>query len=268
MITPHTALYGVFGDPVSHSLSPLIHNAAFAHIGYDAAYLAFRIKDIRAAVSAMKALSMKGASITIPHKIPVMEYLDEIDDMARNIGAVNTIINRDGRLSGYNSDWLGAMRALKEKTEICGKSVGIIGAGGAARAIGFGIRKEGGKTVIINRSVNKGESLAKDIGAEFIPLSEISTSDCRIIINTTPIGMTPNIDATPIPKEMLHKNMMVMDIVYNPLKTRLLKESEEQGCTIIDGLSMFIYQGAFQSELWTGKPAPVELMREVVKQAL
>jgi len=268
MISSSTELYGVFGDPVSHSLSPVMHNAAFAHIGYDAAYLAFQIKDIRAGVNAIRALGIKGVSITIPHKVSVMECLDEIDEMAQNIGAVNTIINQNGKLKGCNSDWLGAISALKEKTGISGKTVAIIGAGGAARAIGFGIKKENGRVSIVNRSSDKGEKLAQDIGAEFCPLSEITTLKYDILINTTPLGMTPNIDTTPISGEIIRSQTVVMDIVYNPLKTRLLKEAEENGCTVIDGLAMFVYQGVFQFELWTGKTAPVEVMRETVRGKL
>jgi shikimate dehydrogenase len=268
MITSSTELYGVFGDPVSHSLSPVMHNAAFAHIGYDAVYLAFRIKDIRAGVNAIRALGIRGVSVTIPHKVSLMEFLDEIDDMAETIGAVNTIINQDDKLKGYNSDWLGAVSALKEKTDISGKTVAIIGAGGAARAIGFGIKKESGRVTIVNRSADKGERLAGAIGADFCPLSETGSLNYHILINTTPLGMTPNIDTMPILKQAIRPQTVVMDIVYNPLKTRLLKEAEENGCTIIDGLAMFVYQGVFQFELWTGKNAPVDVMREAVKRNL
>ncbi|OQX20976.1 MAG: shikimate dehydrogenase [Desulfobacteraceae bacterium IS3] len=265
MITDsYTELYGVFGDPVSHSLSPVMHSRAFAHIGYNAAYLAFRIKDIAAAVSAIKTLGIKGVSVTIPHKVSIMPHLDALDDMARRIGAVNTVINRDGVLTGYNSDWIGAIKALSEKADIRGKSAAIIGAGGAARAIGFGMVAEGAKVTIINRSADKGGRLAKDLGVEFCPLSDIKKTECQILINTTPLGMTPNTESTPVPKAYLKKEMFVIDIVYNPLKTRLLKDAEQAGCTVADGLSMFVYQGAFQFELWTGKNAPIEVMRDAV----
>jgi shikimate dehydrogenase len=259
-----TELYGVFGDPVSHSLSPVMHSRAFAHIGYNAAYLAFRIKDIAAGVSAIRTLGMKGVSVTIPHKISIMPHIDALDDMAKKIGAVNTVINRDGVLTGYNSDWTGAVKSLSEKSEIRGKSAVILGAGGAARAIGFGMLAEGAKVTIVNRSADKGERLAEDLGAKFCPLSDMKHLECQILINTTPIGMMPNIESTPVQKAYLQKEMLVMDIVYNPLKTRLLKDAEQIGCTVVDGLSMFVYQGAFQFELWTGKSAPVEVMRGAV----
>ncbi|MCP4350416.1 MAG: shikimate dehydrogenase [Desulfobacterales bacterium] len=268
MTDSQTSLFGVFGDPVSHSLSPVMHNSAFADIGYNGVYLAFRVKDIGPAVSGIKALNIKGVSITIPHKVTVMEHLDELDDMAVKIGAVNTITNRDGILAGHNSDCLGAIAALSEKTGIRDKDVAIIGAGGAARAIGFGILSKGGRVTIVNRSADKGEKLAKALGSDFCPLSELDKLKCRILINTTPLGMVPDIETTPVQKKKLEKNMVVMDIVYNPLKTQLLKDAEEMGCVVIDGVSMFVYQGAFQFELWTGKKAPVDVMKKVVLDAL
>lgn len=258
-----TLLYGVFGNPVSHSLSPAMHNAAFAHVGHKGVYLAFRIEDIQTAVAAIRALDIQGVSVTIPHKISIMPFMDEIDPLAMEIGAVNTVVNRDGNLRACNSDCLGAMRALKEKTEISGKKVAVIGAGGAARAIAFGIRKEKGRTCIVNRTVKKGEKLAEECGADFLPLSELKSA-FDILINTTPLGMTPDTDRIPLSPDILQEGMTVMDIIYNPLQTRLLKEAEKRGCVTIDGLAMFIYQGAFQFELWTGKEAPVDLMRKTV----
>jgi shikimate dehydrogenase len=263
-----TELYGVFGDPVAHSLSPVMHNCAFSYMGLNATYLAFRVKDIRSAVTGIRGLGIKGVSVTIPHKIAIMEYLDELDDMAKTIGAVNTVINRHGKLSGYNSDCAGAIAALTEKTDIQGKTAAIIGAGGAARAIGFGLRSKGGNVTILNRSAHKGERLAADIGARFCPLSELEREKYRILINTTPLGMTPNTETSPVPKGYLEKGMAVMDIVYNPLKTRLLKDAKTAGCTIIDGAAMFVYQGVFQFELWTGKKAPADVMREAVLKHL
>jgi len=267
IIDTGTRLYGVFGNPVSHSLSPLMHNAAFAHAKYNAVYLAFKIEDIAAAVSAVRAFAVQGVSVTIPHKVSIMPYLDKIDPLAKEIGAVNTVINRNGMLIGYNSDCLGAVRALREKTEIAGKKIAVIGAGGAARAIGFGIKAEKGHVTIVSRSAEKGEILAKAMNADFLPLAAVN-ADFDIVINTTPVGMTPNTEKMPIPPDLLRQGMTVMDIVYNPLQTMLLKEAKKRGCVTVDGLSMFVYQGAFQFELWTGKPAPVDLMRKTVLQAL
>jgi len=259
-----TLLYAVIGDPVSHSLSPLMHNTAFKNIDYNGVYLAFNVKDIASAIRGIKSLGIKGVSVTIPHKQTVMEHLDDIDEKALNIGAVNTIINKEETLVGYNSDCLGAINALKEKTSIQGKKVVIIGAGGAARAIGFGILAEGGDLIILNKFKDEGELLANDLRVNYYPITDFEKLDCQILINATPLGMTPNVETTPVKSESLHKDMIVMDIVYNPLKTRLLKEAESKGCTTVDGVSMFIYQGAFQFELWTGQQAPVDLMRTVV----
>ena len=267
-LNSETILFAVLGDPVSHSLSPVMHNTAFSELGYNGAYLAFRVKDIGKAVAGIRALGIKGASITIPHKVSVMDFLDELDDPAEKIGAVNTVINREGVLTGYNSDGLGAVKALFERTTIKDKNVVVLGAGGAARAIGFAIISEGGRVTVINRTPIKGEKLAKDLGADFQPLSNLNKTACHILINTTPVGMFPGIDAMPVRKQDLDKSMVVMDIVYNPLKTRLLKTAESIGCRTINGVSMFVYQGAFQLELWTGMKAPVDVMRKAVLTAL
>ncbi len=263
-----TVLFAVLGDPVSHSLSPVMHNHALSHVGYNGVYLAFRTENIGNAVSGMKSLNIKGASITIPHKISVLAFLDELDDTAEKIGAVNTVVNRQGVLTGYNSDGLGAVKALSEKTTLHDKDVVIIGAGGAARAIGFGIISAGGRVTVLNRTASKGEKLARDLGSEFQPLTNLKKTKCQILINTTSVGMTPDIHAMPIQREDLDPSMLVMDIVYNPLKTRLLKEAETIGCITTDGVSMFVYQGALQFELWTGINAPVEVMRKAVLNAL
>ena len=267
-LNSETILFAVLGDPVSHSLSPVMHNQALSNVGYNGVYLAFRVKDIGAAISGMRAFNIKGASITIPHKVSVMAFLDELDDTAKKIGAVNTIINRDGILTGYNSDCLGAIKALSEKTTIKEKAVAIIGAGGTARAIGFGIISEGGRITIFNRTTVKGEKLARDLEAEFQPLSSFKKKKFQILINTTPVGMIPDTDGTPVQREDLDNSMVVMDVVYNPLKTRLLREAGGIGCITVDGISMFVYQGVFQFELWTGKKAPVDVMKKAVLNAL
>ncbi len=268
MLNSDTSLFAVLGDPVSHSLSPVMHNRAFTNAGYNGVYLAFRVKDIGKAVSGIKALGIEGASITIPHKISVIKFLDELDDTAEKMGAVNTVVNRQGVLTGYNSDSLGAVKALLEKTAIKDKDVVILGAGGAARAIGFGIISQGGRVTIVNRTAAKGEKLARDLRSEFQPLSDLKKAKYQILINTTPVGMIPDTDAMPVHKEHLEKSIVVMDVVYNPLKTRFLMEAENIGCVIIDGVSMFVYQGAFQFELWTGMKAPVDVMKKAVLNAL
>lgn len=270
MIDSNTFLYAVLGDPVSHSLSPFMHNSAFIHIGYNGVYLAFNVKGrgLASAISGIKALGIKGASITIPHKVAVMEFLDELDEKALKIGAVNTIVNRDGKLFGYNTDCLGATNALLEKTDIKDKDVVILGSGGAARATGFGIVSEGGKLTILGVLKDEGEKLAKNLGVNYYHLSELGNIDCSILINATPVGMTPDTKAMPVQRQDLKKEMVVMDIVYNPIKTRLLKEAEDLGCITVNGASMFVYQGVAQFEIWTGKKAPVDIMRKSVLSAL
>jgi len=261
-------VYAVFGDPVGHSLSPVMHNSALAHTGIDGVYLAFRVKDIAAAVSGVRGLEIRGASITIPHKVSVMKFLDKVDTLAQEIGAVNTIVNRKGILHGYNSDCPGAVKALYEKTRIKGKHVAIVGAGGGAQAIGFGIKREGGRITIINRSRQSGEQLADSLGCDFTLLAEVKKLPYDIVINATPAGMTPHNDCTPLKPGLLEAGTVVMDTVYNPLKTRFIKDAEKAGCHAIDGVSMLVHQGAVQFELWTGQNAPVDVMRRAVLDEL
>jgi shikimate dehydrogenase len=267
-IDAKTRLFGVFGDPVAHSLSPAMHNAAFGAMGMNAVYLAFGLKDAQGAVEAMRSLNMGGASVTIPHKSDVMAHLDEVDPVARAIGAVNTIVNRAGKLMGFNSDVDGAMRALEEKGEIVGKKVAMIGAGGAARAIGYGICQKGGTLLIANRSADKGKALAEDLGASFCPLADLGLGDVDILINATSVGMVPRIDEVPVPLDSLTARTLVMDIVYNPLETALLSAARTAGCTTVDGTAMFVFQAVAQFEMWTGLKAPVDLMRRTVLDAL
>ena len=267
-ITSSTSLYGVIGDPVSHSLSPVMHNRAFQKVGYDGAYLAFHVKNLPAAISGVKAMGIKGLSVTIPHKVAIMDLLDDVDDMALRIGAVNTVTHKEGRLFGSNTDCLGAVNALLEKTTVQDKNVVLIGAGGAARAIGFGILSQGGNLTLVNILEDEGERLARDLGVDYHHLSDFDKLDYQILINATPVGMTPDADAMPVSPETLKNDAVVMDIIYNPLKTQLLKEAEKKNCVTIDGLSMFVYQGVAQFEMWTGKTAPAGLMRDVVLESL
>lgn len=257
-------VYAVIGNPVAHSLSPAMHNAGFAEIGYKGVFLAFRVTDLPSAIGGIRSLGISGVSVTIPHKTAILPLLDEIEPMAGEIGAVNTVVSRDGKLFGSNTDLAGAMAALTQKTEIEGKQVWVIGAGGAARAVGYGVTSSGGRLTLLNRTRDKGELLATEIGAEFKPLSEIRRVDCDVLINTTSVGMVPGTRAMPVPPDGIERGMTVMDIIYNPLKTRLLEIAEERGCVTVDGVAMFVHQGAAQFELWTGRRAPVEMMKKVV----
>jgi shikimate dehydrogenase len=268
MIDTSTRLYGVMGDPVGHSLSPAMHNAAFRQIGYNGVYLAFHVTDPAGAVKGIRALNIHGVSVTLPHKVAVMDLLDEVEPAARRIGAVNTIVHEAGRLCGFNSDSPGAMAALMEKTPIDGKRVAVLGAGGAARALADGIKANGGHLTLVNRSRDKGRRLADEMADDFCPLTEFSGVGIDILVNTTSVGMHPQTDRMPVAPAALRPGMTVMDIVYNPLETMLLKTARQMGCTVVDGLSMFIHQGAIQFERWTGKKAPVQLMKQTVLDAL
>jgi shikimate dehydrogenase len=266
-ITATTKLCAVIGNPIEHSLSPLIHNAAFEQLKLNYVFLAFKVEQLKEAVVGMRSLNLKGVSVTIPHKIDVMDYLDDIEEVARKIGAVNTILNQEGRLLGYNTDCSGAIIALEEKIELKDKKTILLGAGGSARAIAFGLKGKGADLTILNRTVKKAEMLALELNCQHGGLELLESLQPDILINTTSLGMYPKMDDTPVKKDFL-KNMLVFDIVYNPLKTRLIKEAEQNGCTTIMGLEMFVNQAALQFELWTGKKAPKDLMRKVVVEKL
>lgn len=264
-----TRVFGVIGHPVFHSKSPVMHNRAFAVTGYPAIYAAFDVTDIEPAAEGIRALGICGASVTIPYKTTVMKYLDEIDDQARKIGAVNTIVNNKGWLKGYNTDSYGAVHALLDQTGLSGKTVMIIGAGGAARAVGHGLCEHPGTRVFLtNRTEKHGLILAQDIDAGFVPLEKLETTDFDILVNTTPVGMYPHTDEMPVPESVLRPEMVIMDIVYNPLETKLLYTARTRGCKVIDGVGMFVYQGARQFALWTALEPPVAQMRQVVYDTL
>jgi len=256
-----TEVYGIMGDPVTHSLSPAMHNAAFAHYGMNRVYIPLPVKDVAPAMDGLRALGIKGASVTIPHKQAVIPHLDDIDPLARRIGAVNTLDIRDGRITGYNTDWLGAVNALKEEIPLSGRKALILGAGGSARAIGFGLLQEGATPLIANRSEQRGRALADELGCAFLPLAEAGGADADILVNATSVGMAPNTDI-PLPEDGLARFAVVMDIVYAPLETPLLRQAKANGCRVVNGLAMLLRQGAAQFELWTGEPAPLAVMME------
>jgi len=262
-------IYAVFGNPVGHSLSPVMHNAAFKRMKIDAHYVPFCVKNVEDAVRGIRGLDIRGVSVTIPFKTSVMPYLDEVDESSLRIGAVNTILNDgNGRLKGFNTDWIGLNRDLEESLEIRGKTFAILGAGGAARAAVFGIQKEGGIPVIFNRTTKTGEGVAREFGCPFYSLSEIEKIKADCLINTTSVGMAPDIEKSPLMQESLINFRWVVDIIYNPLKTKLLREAEEVGCTVLDGVGMFVHQGAEQTKIWMDMEPPRALMRTVVLKSL
>ncbi len=266
MIDAQTAIYGVIGNPVTHSLSPMLHNAAFRRIGLNAVYLAFEVRNLKEAIYGIKALGIRGVSVILPFKTQVIPLLDEVDGVAKKINAVNTIQNRDGRLIGYNTDWWAAMEALEEKVDLKGKRVLLLGAGGAARAIGFGLKERGAQGIISNRSMKRGMELAQDLGFDYKPLASLEGVEFEVVINATSVGMWPNENESPLPKAFLRERVVVMDIVYHPLKTRFLRDAEDRGCLTIDGIEMLARQAVGQLEIWTGQRLSIHPIKEDLRK--
>ena len=245
-----------------------MHNAALKEMRIDGHYNAFCVSDLESAISGIKGMDIRGASVTIPYKVSVMEYLDEIHEDALNIGAVNTVVNNNGRLVGYNTDWLGLMLTLKELMAVKDQTFVIIGAGGTARAAVYGIMKEGGLPIIVNRTIAKGKILSNKFNCPFYSLADLGKLKADCLINTTPIGMYPHTEQTPVESSLLAVYKCVIDVIYNPLKTRLMRDAEAQGCRIVSGLDMFVHQGAQQLKLWTGIEPSSALMEKVVRERL
>jgi len=273
IIDGKTELYGIIGNPVRHSLSPAMHNAAFAVMGMNWVYVPMEVSDIESGMTGLKGLGFKGVSVTVPHKAAVIPFLDEIDPVAEQIGAVNTLLFRPNHAGeiicrGFNTDWLGANTALAEQIKLQSSRVLIIGAGGAAKAVGFGLVQAGADVFICNRTAEKGEALAQWLGCSFLSMDAVNTFDADVLINTTSVGMEPDFDGIVVPPECLNQFSVVMDIVYAPLQTRLLREAALAGCATIDGLSMLLYQGAAQFKIWTGGTPPQLIMRSALEEEL
>ena len=281
-INAHTQFCGIVGNPVEHSLSPAIHNAAFQKLGIDCVYLAWKVEAIGEALGGLRALgNFRGASITIPHKVTAIPFLDRVDETAARIGAINTIVAENGLLNGYNTDASGALRALCEGgVELEGQHIVILGSGGAARAISFGLAAKSGVDSLTLMGIDDREraALAADIRAksgltvEDFHLDEAALMrvlpEAKILIHCTPIGMSPSSESTCVPAALLHNRLAVMDIVYTPRETRLLRDARQAGCKTIAGLEMFLHQAVAQFELWTKRSAPVEVMRGVLESRL
>lgn len=283
MISGKTRVCGVIGDPIEHSMSPVMHNAAFKELGLDYLYVPFQVRkeELGKAVEGMRALNIRGLNVTTPHKVAIISFLDELDPLSRKIGAVNTIVNDDGVLTGYNTDATGFLQALLERgVEPKEKKVVILGAGGASRAISFILAERGAHLVILNRllELDWAEELAQRVSKVFakevkaLELNEKNLAmvleGADILINATSVGMSPDVDKTPVPARLLKPGLIVVDIVYNPIQTRLLKEAEAAGAQTIGGLDMLVWQGAIAFEKWTGRKAPLDLMRREVIKAL
>jgi len=244
-----------------------VHTAAFRACGLNAVYRIFESTNLEGTIQGARAMGVKGLSITIPYKSDIIPLLDRIDSTAEKIGAVNTVVNEDGVLAGYNTDAAGALEALQEVVDPKGKHTVILGSGGAAKAIGYILKEQGGEVTIAGRSRKQGEELARSLDAAYRPIEEISGMQIDILINATPVGMYPARDQSPVDVSTIEAET-VMDIVYNPLKTVLLEKAASLGCRVIPGVRMFIRQGAEQFRLWTGLEAPIEVMEAEVMKIL
>ncbi len=277
-INAHTQLCGLLGNPVEHSLSPAIHNAAFRELGLNFVYLAFPVQDLEGAIRGIRALGhIRGLSVTIPHKVAILSLLDSVETTAKHIGSVNTLIKDRGLLVGSNTDASGALQALRQGgVELSGQHVLILGSGGAARAIAFGLCAEGkiGNLTLVGIDDMERTTLAGELRAKtHVSIQDTSLSSksltsamekAQLLIHCTPMGMHPKVEESCVPKQLLRRDLTVMDIVYNPLQTRLLQDAQAAGCRTIPGIEMFLHQAIGQFELWTGEPAPVAVMRKVL----
>ena len=279
-INGKTNICAIIGDPVKHSLSPVMHNAAFRELDLNFVYVAFTVKvpNLKPAILGAKSLGIRGLNITMPHKNAVIKYLDNLDSVAKSINAVNTVSNQKGKLIGYNTDGSGVTLALKEnQIYLEKKKLVLLGAGGAAKAIAHQVSQDVKELVILNRTIYNAKKLAEMLKNSGIKINarilspnvlreELSTAD--LLINATSVGMNPDAEKSPVPSEYLRSDLDVMDIVYNPTKTRLLKDAEAVGARIVSGLEMLIYQGAIAFEIWTGYQAPIKVMRAAILDQL
>jgi len=281
-ISTSTKFCAVIGNPIEHSLSPAIHNAAFADLGLDFVYLAFHVEDVKSVLTGMRALkNFCGMSITIPHKIEIMKYIDDVDEVDQSIGSINTVINKDGRLLGLGTDGPGALKAIFDAgVDINKKNILILGAGGAARAISFNLARNAnlGELAIMDINEIMLEKLSRDLRVDtdtnikhgLLTQSSLEAfmDKADIIIHCTPTGMHPNKNSSLIPPELFRSDQVVFDIVYTPLETKLISDAKSCGLKTISGVNMFINQAALQFEQFTGVSAPVDVMRRVVMEHL
>ena len=282
-ISGGSTICGIIGDPVEHTMSPAMQNAAFRSKGLDYVYLPFRVgRDaLGEAIEGMRALNIRGLNVTIPHKVAVMPFLDVLDPLAEKIGAVNTIVNDDGVLKGYNTDARGFIQPLLERgIKPEDKNVVVLGAGGASRAVSFVLAEGGAELVILNRleefdwagdlAARISQAFKREVKALELNEANLATAIAKadILVNATSVGMSPDTGATPVPAGLLKSGLTVYDVIYNPLRTRLMAEAEGAGAETIGGLELLACQGALAFEMWTGVEAPLELMKEAIKKAL
>lgn len=252
-----------------YRLAVELHNSAYRALGIDYTFVYFGITDPQAGVAAIRALNIRGMNVSMPFKSDVMAYLDELDPAARAIGAVNTIDNRDGVLTGYNTDYVGAVRALEEQVQLEGTRVALLGAGGAGRAVAYGLKQRGAQVTIYNRSVGRAVQLAEEFGLEVGgTLQEFAGgATCDILVNATSIGFKEP-RKSPVDQARLRPDLVVMDVVFLPARTRLLQLAEEAGCRVISGVRMLLHQACGQVELYTGCGAPLTVMEQVIEREI
>jgi 3-dehydroquinate dehydratase / shikimate dehydrogenase len=277
-INADTEVYGVVADPIGHSLSPLIHNAAFAHLGMNKVYVPFRVprEDLGKFIDDAPALGIRGLSVTIPHKEEVVKKLTSIDDAVRGIGAANTVIFNGPARNGYNTDYFAAMAALEEAMEIspgkekplAGTTALVMGCGGAGAAITYGLVQRGANVLLSDIAGRKAEAMAKRFGCVSIEWADRHKPNAEILMNCTPVGMHPNVDETPYEKHHLKPSMVVFDAVYNPENTLLIKDARSRNCAVVSGVEMFVRQACLQFKLFTGQEGPAELMRDVIRRTI
>jgi len=278
-IQPDTEIYAVIGDPIEHSLSPALHNAAFRHLHMNKAYVPLRIPSgsLGPSMDELTWLDIKGFSVTVPHKETVLPRLKHVDGAVERTGACNTILVRDGEWTGYNTDYHAAMSVLEDAlggrtneafSPLMDKQVLILGAGGVARAIANGLVRRGAAVTIANRNEERAAVVASEIGCRYISWTQRASTPCDILINATPVGMYPNLDESPAPPAALRPNMLVFDTVYRPENTMMLKMARERDCRTVSGVDMFIRQAALQFKLFTGEDAPDAVMRATVRRKL
>ncbi|MEM0359043.1 MAG: shikimate dehydrogenase [Candidatus Hadarchaeales archaeon] len=279
MISSKTKVFALIGDPVEGSLSPPMHNAAFRHLGLDCVYVALRVPSsmLKEALLGVRAMGIGGLNVTFPHKTAILPLLDELDPSAEEVGAVNTVKNEGGKLKGFNTDGEGAVRFLRERLgSLKGRRVVLLGAGGAARALAFSLLKEGVELTLLNRTVSKAEGLASELrkkggevkwgGLERAELREALRS-ADVLINATPVGMDQR-GGTLVTHELMHPELFVMDLVYHPPETELMKEAKRAGAKAENGLGMLLYQAALSFRIFTGKRAPLEVMRRALRRGM
>ncbi len=269
-VTARSSVCLIIGDPVAHSLSPTMHNAAYSALRLPFVMAAAHVRPefLTAAIAGFKALGLRGLAVTMPHKVSIIPLLDDLDPTAKEVGAVNTVVHSDSKLMGYNTDWLGILKPLERLIDLKGRRVALLGAGGAAQAALYACTSRGAHVTIFNRSVEKARELAARWRCAASTLDAVDEiSSCQILINTTSVGMGELVSESPISSECLNRNQVVFETIYAPRSTRLVREAEARGARVIRGIEMFLEQGLAQFQLHTGVKPPHDIMRDTLEVA-